>query len=220
MKHFRLLSSFVGVFLSFAFTTAYADFSQCNQTFNFTVRYGQAYQFFDEFNASDIQPSYITSWGVTYENPSYLNSGTPFAFTADIIGRQYVIPAGQTVRVLDSGTNGWLIAQHPLVRTTVGHDFGIRYDIGYDHSNNYPDASDDKHHTECAYYRVSWCGDGILDTAEGETCDSADTTHAGWGTGGCNASCQPINGPVCTPGNIARPSSTPVTATTAGLCLP
>lgn len=157
MKHFRLLSSFVGVFLSLAFTSAYADFSQCNQTFNFTVRYGQAYQFFDEFNAGSAQPSYINSWNVDYENPSYLNAGTPFAFTADIIARHYLVPAGQTVRVLDSGTNGWLIASHPTVRTTVGHDFGIRYDIGYDHSNNYPDASDDKHHTECAYYRVSWC---------------------------------------------------------------
>lgn len=48
----------------------------------------------------------------------------------------------------------------------------IAYDIGYDRSNNYPDASDDISHKECQPYYVTWCGDGVVDNGY-ETCDPA-----------------------------------------------
>jgi hypothetical protein len=41
----------------------------------------------------------------------------------------------------------------------------------------------EKTHTECKYYAISWCGDGVLDIAESgdswesEQCDPADTSH-------------------------------------------
>lgn len=46
----------------------------------------------------------------------------------------------------------------------------IGYRIGYDTSNNYPDATDDSYHVECQPYQVTWCGDGIID-ASYESCD-------------------------------------------------
>jgi hypothetical protein len=46
----------------------------------------------------------------------------------------------------------------------------IGYRIGYDISNNYPDASDDQYHIECQPYQVTWCGDGVVDAAY-ESCD-------------------------------------------------
>ena len=65
------------------------------------------------------------------------------------------------------------------------------------------------HNGECLNYRVFWCGDGLLNRPDGSTtytngtaiekCDPNDPNKVGWGNGGCNTSCQPINNepPVC-----------------------
>ncbi|MDD2892142.1 MAG: hypothetical protein PHQ95_04200, partial [Candidatus Gracilibacteria bacterium] len=69
---------------------------------------------------------------------------------------------------------------------------------------------------ECYVFLGAWCGDGVVDSGY-ETCDIADTTHTGWGTGGCDASCQAITTPVvptaCTPGTTVGVQTTPITAT-------
>ena len=51
-------------------------------------------------------------------------------------------------------------------------------------------------HTECFYYSANWCGDGKLQSDKGEQCDPKDPNKTGWGNGGCDASCKPINTPV------------------------
>jgi hypothetical protein len=54
----------------------------------------------------------------------------------------------------------WQIMQHPSVRTQGtrnSYDFGIRYLVNYDFSGNFPNSSDDKSHSECVYYSVTWC---------------------------------------------------------------
>ena len=54
-------------------------------------------------------------------------------------------------------------------------------------------------HTECLYFYANWCWDGVLQADKWEKCDPNDPNKVGWGNGGCNASCQPINNepPVC-----------------------
>ena len=54
-------------------------------------------------------------------------------------------------------------------------------------------------HTECFYFYANWCWDGVLQADKWEKCDRNDPNKVGWGNGGCNASCQPINNepPVC-----------------------
>ena len=55
-----------------------------------------------------------------------------------------------------------------------------------------------EHSNECLNVELRYCGDGILSTGEGETCDPEDPLKRGWGNGGCNTnSCQPINTPTC-----------------------
>jgi hypothetical protein len=63
-----------------------------------------------------------------------------------------------------------------------------------------------KTHIENQPYEITWCGDGVkdnyTDSATGdrirETCDPADSSKSGWGTGGCSNSCQPVVAqPVC-----------------------
>jgi len=101
------------------------------------------------------------------------------------------------MEIVNSGPTNWRIKNHPNSRTngTINsHDFGLRYKVSYDNSNNYPNTNDDIEHTECVYYSVTWCGDGVRDSAY-EVCDPNDSSHAGWGTGGCNNQCEPINTP-------------------------
>ncbi len=64
-------------------------------------------------------------------------------------------------------------------------------------------------HNECKYYTISWCGDGARDTSYNETCDPADPTHTGWGAGGCDTSCQPVNtaSPACDSSHTGPQSS-------------
>lgn len=44
---------------------------------------------------------------------------------------------------------------------------------------------------ECFDLYTRWCGDGLRTNSE--VCDPADTSHAGWGVGGCDNVCQPID---------------------------
>jgi len=80
----------------------------------------------------------------------------------------------------------WAVLNHPVVRTN--NDFIIGYKVGYDFSNNYPDASDDIEHVECQPYYITWCGDGVIDAGY-ETCDPA-------APGQSPATCDPVT---CTP---------------------
>jgi hypothetical protein len=58
----------------------------------------------------------------------------------------------------------------------------IKYTVDYDSSNNYPNTSDDISHSECQYFSVTWCGDGVKDSGH-EQCDPNDASKNGWGTG-------------------------------------
>ena len=54
----------------------------------------------------------------------------------------------------------------------------VKYTITYSRSpsSNVPKTN----HTECVYYEVTWCGDGVLDTKYGEQCDPNDPSKTGW----------------------------------------
>lgn len=105
----------------------------------------------------------------------------------------YAIGPNQSVKALSTQDNNWRVVKHPTIRSTgSAYDFMIAYKIGYDTSNNYPDASDDAYHTECQPYQVSWCGDGVVDAQYSESCD--DGNYNGL-PGKCNSSCTSTNPP-------------------------
>jgi hypothetical protein len=68
---------------------------------------------------------------------------------------------------------------------------------------------------ECQQIGVHFCGDGVIESGK-EACDPADPAHTGWGTAGCNTSCQPVAAvvPACN-SIVASPTfgTTPVTTT-------
>lgn len=87
----------------------------------------------------------------------------------------------------------------------------IAYDINYDRSNNYPDASDDISHKECQPYYVTWCGDGVVDNAY-EVCDAGANNGQ---IGQCNNTCSGVVPPNPVPGVcssiVVGPQPLPVT---------
>lgn len=146
----------------------------CDQSFApKLLRFGYYYGFFDNFtnNNSSTYNNYINTYAVQYKNANYLGVGGAFAFTPELKALNYIVAPQQTLKVLATTDNNWRVLRHPATRSTgSNYDFMIGYKIGYDTSGNYPDASDDKYHTECQPYQVTWCGDGIVDS-EYEKCD-------------------------------------------------
>lgn len=97
------------------------------------------------------------------------------------------------MRVIETGDNNWRVATHPVTRTMGNaYDFMIAYKIGYDTSGNHPDPSDDLSHIECQPFQVSWCGDGVVDSSHGESCDEGAYNGL---PGKCNVSCNGTNPP-------------------------
>lgn len=212
-----IISSFIGV------TQNVSAFSQCDQSFNgWMLRYDRGYEFYDTWNNGEGRNVYLNHFYVDYENPNYLDSGSPFHWTDQIRSSGFKVSPYSNMEIVNTSPTNWRIANHPTTRTNgtiANHDFGIRYKVDYDYSNNYPDASDDISHTECVYYSVSWCWDGVVDSWY-ETCDPNDSTHAGWWDGWCHpTTCTPIVGaPTCkgvtvNPSQGTRPVDSTVTCT-------
>lgn len=161
----------------------------CDQSFSpRTVRFGYYYNFFDTFTNNNVSTynNYINTYAVQYKNANYLGVGGAFGFTPELKALNYTVAPQQTVKILATADSNWRILRHPATRSTGGaSDFMIGYKIGFDTSNNYPDASDDKYHVECQPYQVTWCGDGVLDSAY-EKCDDGAANGL---PGKCNVSC-------------------------------
>jgi len=76
------------------------------------------------------------------------------------------------------------------------------------------DLSTRKSDVECLNIYPRWCGDGIV--SNGEQCDG--TAGVSGPNQSCNASCQIVNLPSCTPGTTTGAQMAPITSTTPGLC--
>lgn len=62
--------------IAFLSITSVSAFSQCDQSFpTQDVRYGQGYQFYDEFNNGRNVPVYLNTYEINFENPQYIDSG-------------------------------------------------------------------------------------------------------------------------------------------------
>ena len=188
----------------FTFTSAFA--AVCDQSFNgWLLRYDKTYEFYDVWNNNGTQPDYMNNCWIGYTqggswdewttaNWSYLDKGSDFAWTQTLRNRNFTVAWNSSLEIINSGNTKWRIQKKPSTRTNGtknSYDFGLRYRISYDNSNNYPNTNDDKIHTECIYYSVTWCGDGVRDAGY-EVCDPNDPSKAGWWNGGCNNKCEPI----------------------------
>ena len=188
----------------------------CDQSFApAPVRYWYNYTFHDSWNNPTSQNTYLNTFEIQYKNANYLSADGVFAWTDVLRTANFTVAPASSIVALTTNPN-WGVTRKPSTRAVVsGYDFMIGYKIGYDKSNNYPDATDDIQHVECQPYYVTWCGDGIVDT-EYETCDSGASNGS---IGSCNATCTEVVPPTPTPGvcstTLTGPQPSPITA---GLC--
>jgi len=66
------------------------------------------------------------------------------------------------------------VIYHPLTRSY--NNLLVKYTAKLYGSYDQTNWDGPYYHTECKYYEISWCGDGVLDTSYGEVCDPNDTS--------------------------------------------
>ena len=204
MRKLALFVLTLAISLGVSLPSVYA--AVCDQTFNGGhLRYKMSYPFYDTLHNNTSSTTYVSETSVNYtENGtwntgasstwSYFDPGSDFQYTQALINSGYGVPANSSMRIIETGPTNWKINNKPAVRTNgtaQSYDFALRYNVSYDKSNNWPDLSDDTLHTECIYYSVSWCGDGVRDPGF-ERCDPNDPGQNNWGNGGCTNMCEPI----------------------------
>lgn len=180
-----LLSSLFNLQATFAQNVSFDDGTtwNCDQNFAPTpVRYRKLYSFYDTWNNGTNTNTYLNDYFVQYQNASFLGRGAAFPdgslfdWTQEVRNAFYTIAPNSSMRVLSTLREDWGIAQKPATRSNPSlgqYDFMISYKINYDKSNNYPNTADDVSHIECQPYYVTWCGDGVKDSAY-EQCDGTD----------------------------------------------
>jgi hypothetical protein len=180
-----LLSSFLHLQATFAQNVSFDDGTtwNCDQNFAPTpVRYRKLYSFYDTWNNGTSTNTYLNDYFVQYQNALFLGRGAAFPdgslfdWTQEVRNAFYTVAPNSSMRVLSTLREDWGIAQKPATRSNPSlgqYDFMISYKINYDKSNNYPNTADDLSHVECQPYYVTWCGDGVKDSAY-EQCDGND----------------------------------------------
>ena len=116
----------------------------------------------------------ISSFHFTFDSTAvYSSDQVPgFGWTPDIASRGYIVqpyenlPTGVPI-IRANGTYG--ITHVPASGHSDFGDITITYTISYFEHNGAWQGP--KSHKECALYRITWCGDGVVQSGDGETCD-------------------------------------------------
>ena len=164
--------------------------SWCDETFYSKLRYGHKYTFYDDFHAN-AGDKWLWTFNV-YHNEKFDYNKSPnfpsFWWTADIKSSNYKVNSNTTKRVVEATSQYSILAVPP---TRAYDNLFIKYTLWYSTDvaweNRYA-------HSECAYYEITRCGDGVLD-ADYETCDPKDPNKTWWWDGWCDNSCKPIVNP-------------------------
>ena len=141
--------------------------ASCDQTFYGTLRHNKQYTFYDDFSANSSD-KWLWNWEMDYsEEYDYNNSSSfpQFGWTSDIKNADWKVAKNTSMTVLEAGS-AYPILSVPASRSY--DNFFLQYTLTY----STDEAGKNKYtHTECKYYEVSRCGDGVVDTSYGETCD-------------------------------------------------
>lgn len=171
----------------------------CDQEFYWKLRYGRQYEFGDDFyNTSTNTRFGLNKIDTAYKEQQDYNGDSSFpsfVWTDWIKNKDHILQPKDSGPVLKA-TSSYPIKYHPTKRDSK--NLTLTYSASYYQSVNNGTWTGPKTHTECKYYEITWCGDGVVDADFAETCDPEDASKTGWGNGGCNTNtCQPINNPTC-----------------------
>ena len=169
----------------------------CDQIFTWALRLGDSGPFDDVFYAW-WKDRYLFYYDVNFkENHGNYDNKTQdptYNWTSQLVNNWMKVSANTSMRVLES--NPYHIVTPPTVR--AWNNIYIEYTIWYDNVNHSTSPSKNNlySHKECAYYEISRCGDGILDTEEGEKCGPGSSewkNRPDWKE--CNSSCEIVDNP-------------------------
>lgn len=179
-----------------------ADYS-CDQTFQ-SVKLRKWFSY--GFNDSYVNPylSQLNSFSVSFTEQWDINwaSNPSFNWTSEVVNQNYLIQPNTNTKII-SWVPRYDILYNPVRRQS--DNIYIKYTLQYREKVNWV-IKWPYFHTECQPYEITWCWDGIKDNYTdptwfqvSETCDPADPSKSGWGTGWCHpTTCQPIvSDPVC-----------------------
>ena len=133
-----------------------------------TLRYGYKYPFtYSITNPNASSDLYIWSIKVEFIPQENYNKGNNPVFRWINVneGKPKIIPPKSKIQILET-EGSYEIRVKPSVRSY--ENLLIKYTI---EQSRKKDGSDKKTHTDYAYYEISWCGDGVVDTDRGEECD-------------------------------------------------
>ena len=177
--------------------------NSCDKTVTWQkLRLNRYYVFDDEFD-SKWTTRYLYDFSVKFEERHWDYDNNPskpnFSWTSWLVNNGMKVEAW----------NKWIVLTSPLdpkyhIVSTPTHrawdnlyiEYVIRYDDQY-HSTK-PSNNNLYSHKECAYYEITRCGDGIIDSEYGEKCDPNDPNKEWWGNGWCDKE-------TCTPTNVKVP---------------
>ena len=154
------------------------------------LRHGFSYRFFDQVtNPNEFLEYRFVGLPRVFYSEEYDYNGSnqfpAFGWTEMIREKQFILPARQSVRFTEAN------ASYPIVyRPKKRHqaNFSIAYSAEFYARKSSSENWRGPYYTfSCQKYEITWCGDGIVDTPEGEECDDGEQNSE---LGRCGPSCR------------------------------
>lgn len=184
----------------------------CDQTFNKKIRVGYGYRFPDTITNNNTYPFTLNSFKVNFKENYGDDMNGDGKFTYDNFVWKAPFTAGATLPV--GAKDVEFIEANPSYQLLKAPAKRQKDNIYIEYLVNRTGNGQTGNHLECISYEVTWCGDGIVDTDEGEKCDPNDPNKTNWGPGGCDVmTCQPVDS---TPKLAIKKYAKGVDAQTAG----
>lgn len=164
----------------------------CDRIYKWELRYWYQYSFHDEFINDwdypiwmyDVLPTFTEEYDFNWSSdfPS-------FSWLSWFEAQNYTLDLWETWILVESNSN-YSVNHYPEVRSE--NNLVLQFEALYYEKVNWVWSDTLSSHTECKYYEVTRCWDGIVDE-DYETCDPNDSYQTGWWTAGCSTTCQAID---------------------------
>ncbi len=150
------------------------------------LRYNYQYDFTNTFYNTDDYEKYLLAFTPTFIEEYDFNLGENpiFDWTSDVKSTDFIMYPKTNPKFITS-TSKYQIRAVPQVRSSS--NLFVAYSINYEYES-YAGSKvwRNKTYIACQPYEISWCGDGVLDKAYGESCDDGKQNGQ---TGKCSLSC-------------------------------
>lgn len=154
------------------------------------LRHGFGYRFWDQFNTSDrlVEYRFVGQPRVFFAEEYDLN-GSPsfpaFGWTVALREKEFIVGPAQTLKYVEADAT-YPVTYRPKERR-VGN-LSIAFSAEYYARKLFSETWYGPYYTlSCQKYEVTWCGDGFVDTEEGEECDEGAGNSE---SGRCSSTCK------------------------------